>query len=93
MVARDSKAIRRALQRKGFRVQQGHHTRLILTIDGDDSGIRTYISHGTKDYGDSLLAAMSSQLHLSKAELLEFIDCKMSGEAYLALLRERGHIA
>ncbi|MEZ5339344.1 MAG: hypothetical protein R3F46_13925 [bacterium] len=57
------------------------------------TGISTFISHGTKDYGDSLLASMSRQLHLSKQELLDFIDCRMSGADYLLLLRERGHLS
>ena len=54
--------------------------------------IHTFISHGLSEYGDSLLALMSRQLHLNKQELLDFIDFKMSGEDYLALLRERGHL-
>ncbi|MCB1222097.1 MAG: hypothetical protein H7A35_00475 [Planctomycetales bacterium] len=85
--------IKRALLKKGFHLRNSHHLEFRLFLNGNPQNIHTFISHGLQEYGDSLLAAMSRQLHLSKAELLEFIDCTMSGEAYLALLRERAHIA
>lgn len=93
MVARSSKLILQSLLKKGFVARTGHHVNLALHVDGVYKGVSTYISHGNKDYGDALLSSMSKQLHLSKAELLEFIDCQMSGDDYLVLLRERGHIA
>ena len=92
MVARSAKLILRSLQKKGFVVRTGHHFMLALHVDGLYKGINTYISHGRKDYGDSLLASMSKQLHLSKQELLSFIDCQMSGDDYLNLMRERGQL-
>ncbi|MCB1218017.1 hypothetical protein KDL44_11530 [bacterium] len=61
-------------------------------VNGVKFGISTYISHGHKDYGDTLLALMSRQLYLSKQELLDFIDCRMGGEDYVALMQVRGHL-
>ena len=45
---------------------------------GKVSGIRTYLSHGDKDYGDALLARVAQQLHISKRELLELVE-RMDG--------------
>jgi len=90
MVVRSTKDIERALLRKGFRVRDSHHRQFML-YDGDQPlPVFTYLSHGRKEYGNRLLAMVATQLHLSKMELLEFIDCRMSGEGYMALLRLRG---
>jgi predicted RNA binding protein YcfA (HicA-like mRNA interferase family) len=92
MVGRNSRDIERALKRKGFALVPGHHRRYIHYIPQGPTGIKTYLSHGNMDYGDNLLASMSKQLHLSKTELLQFIDCTMSGAEYAVLMRERGFI-
>ncbi len=92
MVARSTRQIRKALLRKGFVEEQSHHIQFHFPHDGYVTDICTFLSHGSKDYGDALLAAMSRQLHLSKPELLQFIDCTMSGDDYLGLMRERGHL-
>ncbi|MCB1218019.1 hypothetical protein KDL44_11540 [bacterium] len=85
--------IKRALLKNGFRLRHSHHMEFQLFVDNKPGKIHTFLSHGLQEYGDPLLAAMSRQLHLSKQELLDFIDCSMSGTDYLLLLRERGHIA
>ena len=92
MVARSTRQIRKALLKKGFVEQQSHHLQFHFVQNGRVTEIYTFLSHGSKDYGDILLAKMSHQLHLSKQELLQFIDCQLSGEGYIALMRERGRI-
>ena len=90
MVGRSSRDIERALLRKGFRARDSHHRQFMLH-DGDAPlPVFTYLSHGRKEYGDNLLSHVARQLHLSKLELLEFIDCRMSGEDYLAILKGKG---
>ena len=74
-------------------MRKTHHMEFRYMIGDKAFDIHTFLSHGMKDYGDHLLASMSKQLHLSKQELLSFIDCQMSGDDYLNLMRERGHIA
>jgi hypothetical protein len=93
MVARSTRAIKRALLKKGFTMRKTHHMEFRFMIGDTAFDIHTFLSHGLKDYGDNLLASMSKQLHLSKTELLRFIDCTMSGAEYAVLMRERGHIA
>jgi hypothetical protein len=92
MIARSARSIERALLRKGFRFVESHHRYLIFFSEGLQQEIRTKISRGTNDYGDELLAQVSKQLFLNKKELLELIDCRMSGDDYATLMRERGVI-
>jgi hypothetical protein len=56
------------------------------------TGIRTYISHGSKDYGDALLSKISEQVKLTKQEFLNLIDGKMTRKEYEDILRTRGFI-
>lgn len=90
MVGRSTREIERALLRKGFAFRDNHHRFLHFLHHGEPTGLRTHLSHGVDEYGASLLAKVSKQLYLSKAELLRLIDCEMSGEEYAALLAERG---
>ena len=90
MTSRSTRDIQRALLSKGFRQHDLHHRYLELFVDGKASGIRTYLSHGTKDYGDGLLARVAQQLHLSKRELLQLIDCDLDEAGYLSLLNSQG---
>jgi len=48
------------------------------------------MSHGAKEYGDTLLSLMARELHLTRKELDALIQCPMSGEAYADLLIARG---
>ena len=50
------------------------------------------ISHGEKDIPDGLLAHMARDTRLNRAEFLELVDCPMTEESYLNLLRSRGHL-
>jgi hypothetical protein len=90
MTSRSTRDIERALLRKGFIREDTHHRFLILLGPSGDEAARTRLSHGIREYGDDLLAKVADQLRLSKRELLDPIDCRMSGEQYVALLSERG---
>ena len=92
MVARSSRDIERALLRKGFRARDSHHRQFMLFENDAPLPVFTYLSHDGKEYGDNLLALVARQMHLSKRELLEFIDCRMSGSSYVAKLREKGSV-
>jgi hypothetical protein len=81
-----------ALLKKGFKQSETHHTMLWLVVEGRKTSIRTRISHGQTKAGKWLLAQIAKQLHLSKAELLRFIECALSGQDYVVLMEERGHI-
>lgn len=92
MVSRSSRDIESALLRKGFRFADSHHKFLRLFRGTEPQPVQTFLSHGSKEYGDQLLAQVARQLHLTKAELLRLIDCEMSGEDYMTLMLERGHV-
>lgn len=90
MANRAAKRIQRALTTKGFRFKDAHHRLLELYVDGAPTGITTFLSHGSPDYGDELLARMVRQLKVSKAQLLDLIDCPLEMSAYVQILRCSG---
>ena len=92
MNPRKTADIRQALERKGFAPANRDHLFLFLHVAGKKSRFHTKLSHGQKEYGTGLLSLMANQLGLSNPELGELLDCHMSGEDYLALLRSRGAI-
>lgn len=87
-----TRQIDQALQSKGFRKRESHHAVYILFIGDRKTSIRTKLSHGRQEYGDSLLAQMARQLGLSRAELNDLIRCPLSGTQYVKLLEQRGWI-
>jgi hypothetical protein len=81
-----------ALVNKGFeRVEAKHHTLFRLVVGGSRTSIRTRISHGQRKVDDWLLGEMAKQLHLSKPDLLRFIQCEIGYDKYVNLMMERGH--
>jgi len=80
-----------ALISKGFeRVEARHHTMFWLVVVGTRRGIRTRISHGQRRVDDWLLSEIARELHLSKRELLRFIECEITEQEYVRLMTERG---
>lgn len=75
LTVRHNKKIERALKKKRIY---------------EDTDVKTYLSHGSKDYGDQLLFKLSQQMHLTKKELLKFIDGEMSQEEYEEILKIKG---
>jgi len=43
-----------------------------------------------RDIGPELLGLMAKQLHLTKKQFLELIDCTMTKEMYREILHEKG---
>lgn len=90
---RERREILSSLQAKGFSLEQGKrdHDVLRLRLNGRLTGIFTRVSRGTsfRDYSDNLLSKMSKQLHLSRSELNDLIDCPLDGPAYATLLATR----
>ena len=91
MTSRPSKKIKRSLNSIGFSEEKTHHKRFRYTsISGDPTPAKTFLSHGSKDYGDDLLLKMAHQLYLTKRELLRLIDGEMSREEYESILEKKG---
>lgn len=88
---RDRVNIEKALQKKGFKEEERDHRYYILYSGTKKTAVFTKISYGNKYkvYGKELLSKMSRQLKLSNKELLELIDCDISGDEYLKILKNR----
>lgn len=79
-----------ALKSKSFEVRQGGHTKFFLLVDGGKTPINTFISHSDRKVDSARLRQLATELRLDVKELLDLIDCPLSGEAYVALLKQRG---
>lgn len=93
---RERAAIVSSLTSKGFSLKQGErdHDFLVFSHEGQTRGLFTKISRGSgyKVYGDELLARMSKQLQVTRAQLNELIDCSLDELGYVSVLRSRGII-
>jgi hypothetical protein len=88
-----TRKISSSLKSKGFEPTESDHTFYWFYLEGLRTHIKTKISHGTNEYGDHLLSAMRKQLKLKSAlELKELINCPMSQERYIELLKERDEL-
>ena len=87
MASLKTKDIVSALLRKGFREDNSHHRFYWLYDGGKKTNVRTFISHGSSEYSDNLLAKMRQQLRLdTKAQLFDLVKCPLSHQDYLDLL-------
>lgn len=86
--------IRFALLSKGFREKSTSHAYYYLYVDGRKTSVFTYLSHGSgyKDYSDSLVREVCHQLGLVKKEFLQLVECPLTYEQYVVILRQRGRI-
>jgi hypothetical protein len=89
---RRARDIERALAGKGFEKDPTHHLMFWLHVDGKKTSVRTRLSHGLSEYGDSLLAQVAKQMKITRAQLDAFIDCDLSAAEYVGVLRAGGHV-
>lgn len=88
MTTRKASVVRAALTAKGATVDENHHQMLHLHLDGVVT-LQTRISQGVRELDDFLIAMMSKQCALRKAEFLALVDCTLSGSGWAELVRER----
>jgi predicted RNA binding protein YcfA (HicA-like mRNA interferase family) len=84
------RVIQNGLTSKGFQVSTGDHRFLIFYHNGLKTSVRTMLSHSSRDIGDPLIHKMAKQVHLSKNEFLDLLNCPMSRDRYIARLHEAG---
>lgn len=83
----------KALLKKGFHQYTTHHKMFLFHWKGKKTDIRTRISHGEKDFDDSLLSQRKKQMELkTKQQIIDFINCPMSKEDYINFLIDIGKI-
>ena len=89
----DARKVAASLRRKGFFLRQKDHTFFELIVDGKYAGIFTKISQGEREIGTPLGKKMQHQMKLpSSADFRDFVDCPMSADDYLDLLRRQGNL-
>ena len=81
-----------ALASKGFQPLDAAHTWYRLYHGGRRTHIRTKVSHGIPEYGRDLLKKMADQMHLTRRELDQFVECPLTRDGYLDLLERGGHL-
>jgi len=86
--------IRAKLIKTGFREKIRKHDYYYLYVDGRKSSIFTFLSQGSgyREYGEELASDVAHQVRLTKKEFLLFVECTISPERYLELLKQRGHL-
>ena len=87
---RKGRDIDSALCKKGFHKEiDGRH---VLYFLAGSAQIRTMMSHGMlgQTVNVWLISQMAHQLHLSKSQFLDLIDCPLNETGYRAILREQG---
>lgn len=75
----------------GFERRMGKHKVYFLKV-GRRVVAQTLISHGSKEISDSLLSSMARQMGITRRQLMDLIDGKLTREDYFNLLREQGKI-
>ena len=93
MKVRKVKDMQQVLLKKGFVLhpEKDHHQFYILHVNGIKQTVRTYFSHGKKEYGSTLMTQIKKQLKFKETALAEdFFDCPMSGVQYVDMLKENG---
>jgi predicted RNA binding protein YcfA (HicA-like mRNA interferase family) len=93
MASLKARDVESALERKGFRKHDGHHSFFVYyTSDNKRTGVRTKMSHGEKDIGNRLIGAMAKQCRLSKDDFRNLVECTLTREQYEAVLIETGEV-
>lgn len=82
-----------ALQRKGFERDKAHHFMFWLVVNGKRTSIRTRYSHSDRQIEGGRIGQMSKQMKLSKRQFEDFVDCRLTGEAYAEMLIDAGEVA
>ena len=87
--------LEQSLQKKGFKMDdKKDHRYFHLVVNGKRPGISTKTSHGSKKYktlAGPLQSAVKKQLKLdTSSQLKDFVDCPLSYENYLDILKEKG---
>ncbi len=86
----------RNLPKKGFeKDRSGDHIRFRHKFEGKYTGPNTKVSHSpkVKEIDGDLLTQMRKQLRLeTTAQLINLVDCPMTGDNYVEFLQQRGLI-
>lgn len=91
----DKKDIEKALKKKGFKSEERDHTFWYFHYNGKKTSIFTFTSHGSghKTYSGRLIGYLKRQLKFNSSnELRKFVQCPISEEKYIEILKSQGVI-
>ena len=83
--------IESSLVKKGFSAENGDHKYYILYCNGKKTQIFTKVSHGKPEIGEPLLGKMAKQVRLSKKDFADLIECPLSKERYMQMMKNQGN--
>ena len=81
-----------SLKKKGFKQKPGDHRYFYYYNNGVLTDVRTKTSHCGQDINDYLINKMAKQVHLSKDDFIDLINCPLSKEEYAKKLRKQNII-
>lgn len=84
--------LRRSLEVKGFRkIQGGNHTKYVLVVDNVIQSVWTVVSQSKYDISHALQSTIARELRMpGQAYLRRFVECSVTEDEYVAMLREKG---
>lgn len=86
------KAVEKALLKKGFVKEDRDHKYFVFLYEGKKTKVKTKTSHNDQDIGSSLISQMAKQLRLDKREFCDLINCPLTKEKYIAILKNKKEI-
>ena len=88
--------IRKGLKEKGFVEvsKKKDHDFYYLYVEGKKRSIFTKLSRGSgfRDYSDGLVRDVYRQIGLSKEDFLRYLDCSLTLDRYIQMLREQNRL-
>lgn len=81
-----------SLQKKGFDKTNRDHNYYILYVEGKKTKIHTKISHSATEIDDFLVKQMARQVRLDRKQFEDLIECPLSKEDYIEILKEKGEV-
>lgn len=89
MASYSASQVEQSLRRKGFRQDERRHHRFILYYNGKKQCVNTSTSHNRQEINDQLVNYMKGQMRLSKAEFCDFVECSLTFDKYIELLKQK----
>ena len=86
----DPKKIIRSFKKKGFLIENGtKHNKVIYE---KSKAITTAMSKGSGQLGSVLISMMSRDLHITKDQFIDLVNCPLSKEELFQIYNEKGYI-
>ncbi len=88
-----SREVEQALKKKGFKKEPGDHNYFILYVNGVRTSVQTHTSHNGQDINSYLFNQMKKQVHLDTNDFINLIECPLSKEKYIEILKDKNIIS